>query len=105
MPTFDEAKTCPKCGKIMDAEIMSKNGEQVTYATVCMTELCPWFGTGRAITLVDGQVYERPRGERGIKKSFPDLTPSQLGMGQRMVEDAVQRDLRDSELPKGPQDD
>jgi hypothetical protein len=76
----------------------------LTYAAICRTELCIWFGTGRAITMVDGVVYERPSGGRGQAKQFPILTPDQLAFGQRNVEDAVQRDLRDSETPKGPQD-
>jgi hypothetical protein len=34
-----------------------------------------------------------------MDKTFKPMTPDQLAMGQRMVEDAVNRDLRDTGRP------
>lgn len=102
MATLDEARTCPKCGNLMELEVASRDEarKQVNYAAICMTELCTWFGTGRAITVNNGIVFERNQGPRGQDKQFPTLSPDELAHGQRMVEDAVNRDLRDTGRPE-----
>jgi hypothetical protein len=103
MVSFDEARTCPKCGNLMEAEL-DANASNVrlkreVYVTKCMTELCSWYGTGRIIQLDNGVVFERQIGNRGMDKTFKPMTADQLAMGQRMVEDAVNRDLRDTGRP------
>jgi hypothetical protein len=103
MATFDEAKTCPKCKNPMQVESKEAlphiGSNCYLYTVICYTEGCRWFGTGRAIQVNNGIVYERPRGERGMDKTFPTMTPDQLARGQRDVEDAVQRDLRSEGRP------
>lgn len=97
MATFEEAATCPKCGNRMetalDAKASDKRINREVYVAICRTAMCSWFGTGRAIQLDNGIVFERQHGPRGQDKSFPVLTNDQLSAGQRMVEDAVNRDL------------
>jgi len=101
MATFEEARECPHCHNQMEVELYSKDtrAKREVYTTKCMTEGCRWYGTGRIIQLDNGIVFERQQGERGQDKGFKTLTPDQLAMGQRMVEDAVQRDLRDTGRP------
>lgn len=101
MATFDEARECPHCKKPMEATLYSRDEhiKREVYTTKCMTEGCRWYGTGRIIQLDNGIVFERQQGPRGQDKTFKPLTNDQLAVGQRMVEDAVQRDLRDKGRP------
>ena len=99
MTTFEEACECPRCHRPMEVELVSEDRaiKRKVYATKCLTEGCSWFNTGRAIQTDNGTVFERSAGPRGMDKTFPTLTPGELAHGQRQVEDAVARDLRDSE--------
>jgi hypothetical protein len=101
MATFEEANKCPKCGNQMEATLYEEDPiiKRKLFSTECLTEGCEWFRTGRIIQTDNGTVYERAQGERGQSKSFPVLSPSELAAGQRMVEDAVNADLRDTGRP------
>lgn len=94
--TVEEARKCAKCGKpgaqVATSATMNQRRQRVTVHTFkCETELCPWFETTWIVQVnPDGTV---PIAKPG-PKSFPDLTPSHLAMGQRVLEDIKQEDLR-----------
>ena len=95
--TLEEVSNCPKCGQAGERSLHRADPRDNTklYTIKCMTKTCRWFDTSWAVQVDgDGQVFERERGERGMDKTFPSLTPGQLAAGQRMIEDIKGEDLR-----------
>lgn len=90
--SFEEAKRCPKCHFPGDERKTSKapQGGEIHYIW-CVTAICPWYETSWVVqTRADGTIPLRDPHD----KQFPVLSPDQLAFGQRIVEDAVKRDLR-----------
>lgn len=96
MPTFDEAKCCPKCAKPGEAKlerVIDRRANTRLYTVKCLNEGCRWFNTGWAVQVDgEGMVFERNRGPRGMDKSFPVMSPDQLAHGRAQVEDVLKRD-------------
>lgn len=94
MTTIEEAERCPKC-KVTGEHRNStpgKNGATVR-SYYCMNSRCSWFETAWIVQVnADGSIPERSAGA----KDFAALTPGQEAMARRVIEDAVQSDLRDS---------
>lgn len=102
--TIDQAAHCPRCGEV--GEIAKKDvkrhyidGEYWdVYVYICPNRSCVWYNTGWIVSSNErGIVYQRKQGERGQDKTFFRLTPDQMAVGRRMVEDLQGRDLRDEE--------
>ena len=98
--TFEEAKQCPKCDTPGEAILYRKleDGGKL-YTVFCRNARCEWADTSWAVQVDrEDQLYQRPAKVANKDKRFPTLTPDQLAMGQRLVEDAMQQDLRNKEV-------
>lgn len=102
--TLDQASHCPRCGELGTIAKKDVKRHRIdhewwdVYALLCVNSSCVWFNTGWLVSSNDrGIVYQRTQGERGIDKTFRKLSPDQIAMGRRMVEDLKQQDLRDEE--------
>lgn len=100
--TIDEAAHCPKCneiGTIAKKEVKRHYIDREwwdVYVYICTNDGCVWYNTGWLVSSNErGVVYQRNQGTRGQDKTFVGLSNEQLSYGQRMIEDLVQRDLRD----------
>lgn len=105
MVTKAEASLCPRCKNPGKETFVRKVRESDTrlYTYTCETEVCPWFETGWAVQIdADGNVYERPRGERGMDKTFQPLSDDAMSRGMRAIEDMKGRDLRPGEEIPNP---
>jgi hypothetical protein len=96
--SLEDAAKCSKCGKPGQLDIakpLEDGGHLNVY--ICDNDRCEW-GSIRSGWVVQtdrrGMVYEREIGGRGHDKSFPEMSNDLLSQGQRVVEDAVRRDLR-----------
>ena len=94
--TLEEAGRCPKCKQPGKAVTAQPRGEAGTvYVYQCENERCRWnlerwFVQVRA----DGSIPDRTKDKDGLDREFQIMSPDALSMGQRLVEDAVQQDLR-----------
>lgn len=74
LPTFEEAKICPKCDRPGQVRKVSPvpgmaRGTKV-HLVYCVTELCPWYNTPWTVqTNPDGSVPP-PRNHTGEKKIY-----------------------------------
>lgn len=100
--TVEMASHCPICneiGIIAKKEVKRQYIDREWWDVVvyqCTNENCRWYNTGWLVSSNDrGLVYQRNQGERGQDKTFSKMSPDQLARGQRMVEDLMQRDLRE----------
>lgn len=100
--TIDEAAHCPKCGEvgiIAKKEVKKHYIDREwwdVYVYICTNELCRWYNTGWIVSSNErGVVYQRPSGPRGQDKTFLKLSPDQMAVGRRIVEDLKQRDMRE----------
>jgi hypothetical protein len=95
--TFEEAIRCPKCDQPNEVVSTAPAPQGVISVTECKNERCKWFGPDnrRAIqVLPDGTVPVRETG-RNAEKDFPAMSEGQMAMGRRIIEDAINRDLRE----------
>ena len=61
----------------------------------CENKLCIWYGDVWFVqTMPDGSIPDRTKTQG--PPQFKPMSNDQLAYGQRVVEDAVKRDLRDS---------
>lgn len=100
--TFEIAKKCPKChepGEEISVQPAPGGNGQV-HVFVCRNDRCKAVDERWLVqTRPDGTV---PNPERNAgNKIYNPLSNDAIAAGQRMVEDAVQKDLRDSEGLKG----
>lgn len=94
--TLEQAKVCPKCGKIGEVrkETPAKNGrgELVTNLVVyCVdpTELCPWFGTPWVITVNPDGSIPQPYSQIG-EKSFPRISSESMTRVEEAIKGQVE---------------
>lgn len=100
--TVEMASHCPKCDEI---GVVAKQKAERHYIDrqywdvlvyQCTNTICPWYNTGWVVSSNErGIVYQRAQGPRGIDKQFTKLSPDQMAMGRRLVEDIQKQDLRD----------
>jgi hypothetical protein len=94
MPTWDEARTCPKCGKY-GAEVAVKSGPERSKIHVlkCETELCRWNGiTWLVQVMSDGTIPVRKPGQ----KDFPVMPEWMQQRGRDIV-----REIEEAEKGSG----
>ena len=95
--TWEEAKRCPKCGNPGDdqKQVSLPRGRGSIHYIYCTTQLCPWYGTCWMVqTRPDGTIPNRL--EQLGPPDYRPMSADQLAVGQRLVEDAVKKDLRDT---------
>jgi hypothetical protein len=99
--TFEEAKECPKCGKVgEDRRVTQKKdsrGRPVEIHLIyCVTELCTWFGTPWTV-----QVNE----DGSIPEAYSGLGPKKYDRisqeSASRIEDNVGRQLENETQPGG----
>lgn len=96
--SVEDAKYCPKCGvagREMGTKVLPelRRGSKVILFQ-CENPRCRWYESQWPVQVnPDGTVPLRP--SKGAEKQFPELSQGQLAMGRRVLEDAVNRDLRD----------
>jgi len=99
--TLEEAKRCPRCKQpgVQARAIPAEDRDGIVYVYTCLNERCPRWDVfdGHGMTWLvqirnDGTIPNREVDKPG--KEFPAMSPSMLATGQRLVEDAVQQDLR-----------
>lgn len=106
----EDAAKCPKCGEVGALKTTTRVEDERTPGKwwdlgeyECATELCVWFGTGWAVQSDEnGLVYERPKGERGMDKTFTPMSPDLKAAGRAFLEDIVERDLEEPFDPENP---
>lgn len=93
MTTVEEAGRCPKCtfpGEHRNSR-PGKHGSTVR-SYYCANNRCSWYDTAWIVQVnADGSIPERATGS----KDFPTLTPHEEAMARRVIEDAIQSDLRE----------
>lgn len=99
MPSIEEAAKCPRChllGRLSHSS-KTRDDQGVEWDVSeyhCDTEGCAWEGTGWVVQSdKNGIVYERPRGERGMDKTFEPLSKEALFRGRAEVEEVVGHDM------------
>ncbi len=90
--TYEDAKRCPECGqpgKVASTQ-HRRDGNRIELIE-CGNMLCPWYTEQWAVQI-------RPDGTIPVRnpkdKIFQPVSPDRQAFGQRIVEDAVRRDLR-----------
>jgi hypothetical protein len=97
MATLEEAAECPKChlvGMLTGSDKKEIDGQEWDVTSYhCDNEDCSWYNTGWVVSSdKNGHVYERPRGERGMDKTFEPLSKEALFRGRAEVEEVIGRD-------------
>lgn len=75
LPTFEEAKLCPKCGNpgedrgTMPAPPNATRGAKI-HKIYCVTKLCPWFETVYYIQVNPDGTVPPPSNHTGEKKMY-----------------------------------
>lgn len=96
--TLEEARRCPRCEQPGQERMMRPAPPPavgVLHFFACENQRCEWFDEVWPVqTRPDGTVVQ-PDDNRGDKRYRP-MSNDMISRGQRIVEDAVGRDLRDS---------
>jgi hypothetical protein len=96
--TLEEAKRCPRCQEPGLEVVLTRTPDGTVHTYQCENERCRWHQERWLVQVrPDGTIPDRTKDKGGRDKEFPAMTDSVLAMGQRQVEDAVQRDLRNQQ--------
>lgn len=95
---FEEAKRCPKCSTPGEevAESKAPSGDGVLKFFRCIEPRCTFVGERWVVQIRADGTVPKPTDDKGPKTYLP-LSNDRLSAGMRTVEDAVGRDLRDSQ--------
>jgi hypothetical protein len=103
MPSYEQAQRCLKCdehGELGSTHPVEGRPGTKVESWYCRNAACTWFNTAWLIQVnPDGTIPEYKTGP----KQYPAMSPDVLARGQRVTEDAVQRDLRDERDPDANQ--
>ena len=96
---LEEAAKCTKCGKPGELVMVKPTPQELggghVNVYICDNPGCVWGAekTGWIVQTDErGFVFERPRGERGMDKDYPKMSPDALSRGRMILEDAINQE-------------